>query len=260
MGSKKTLLRWGSYFVLAWAGALFFAPTPAWSQEVQGVVIDRQTGERVRGASVMLLDTTFFAVAGTSTNNNGAFSLESPRPGSFFVLTESLGYRPTMDGILDMDEGGFVSVEIYLDPKPIELDSLKIAVERVTTYQVLETAGFHERVQTGFGHFITPEEIRRRNPRYMYDLLRNTPGVRVVGAGMDNTQIEFTNVVNAGSATCSPSVYVDGMLANTEFGGLESVVSVDQIAGVEVYTRASSVPIQWGGLGSACGVLLIWTR
>jgi hypothetical protein len=44
------------------------------------------------------------------------------------------------------------------------------------------------------------------------------------------------------------------------FGGLEAVVDIDQIAAVEIYTRASSVPLQWGGTNAGCGVLLFWTR
>jgi hypothetical protein len=238
---------------------LLFSPSPAESQQVQGLVFDTQTGERVMGASVLLLDTTFTVVTGTSTNTTGVFLLESPRPGSFFVLTESLGYAPTMDGILDLGEGGSVTVEIYLDPKPIQLDSMKVAVERAETYLIMETAGFNERRQTGFGHFITPEEIQRRDPRYFFELFRNSPGVRVTGSSLSGTTIEFT-VGSVRGPTCVPNVYVDGIMVTMDFGGLEAAVGIDQIAAVEIYTRASSVPLQWGGINAGCGTLLIWTR
>jgi hypothetical protein len=246
-----------SAFILLITGFLF-SPDPVEAQQVQGMVIDRLTGERVVGASVMLLDTTYAAKAGTSANQNGLFLVQAPDPGSYFVLTEALGYRPTLDGILDMGEGGSVTVEIYLDPKPIELDSIKVAVERVETYRILEMAGFNERVSSGFGHFITPEEIRRRNPRYHFELFRNTPGVRVTGAGLMGTMIEFT-VGSVRGPTCTPRVFVDGILVIAD-QGLEAVVEVDQIAGVEIYSRPSQVPLQWGGSDSTCGALLFWTR
>ncbi len=238
--------------------ALLFGPSLVRAQQVQGVVIDRLTRERVVGASVVLLDTTFSAVSATAANQTGAFRIQAAEPGSFFVLTEALGYRPTLDGILDMQEGGSVTVEIYLDPKPIELDSLKVAVERAETYQILDMAGFNERVDDGFGHFITPEELRRRNPRYFFEVFRNIPGVRVLGASLDGTMVEFTLASTRGP-TCSPRVFVDGIQSNVSMG-LESVVDVDQVAGVEVYSRPSQVPLQWGGSDSTCGVLLIWTR
>ena len=42
-------------------------------------------------------------------------------------------------------------------------------------------------------------------------------------------------------------------------GGLEGAVDISAIAAVEVYTRASTVPLQWGGTNAGCGVVLIWT-
>jgi hypothetical protein len=208
----------------------------------------------------MLLDTTFAVRATEVTNQNGLFRLQAPEPGSYYVLTEALGYQPIIDGILDLDEGGSISVELWVRPKPIVLDSMLVAVERVMIFQQLETVGFNERQATGFGHFITPEEIQRRNPTYMADLFRNTPGISLVGGGsFTGTDVLFRNASVRGG-DCSPQVYVDGVLANTSFGGLESVVDINQIAAVEVYTRASNVPSQWGGTNAGCGVLLIWTR
>ena len=258
MIKSRTIPGTRSLALLLLIPGLLFSPNPADAQQVQGTVIDRTTRERAVGASVMLLDTTFAVVVGTTANQTGAFRLQAPGPGSFFVLTEALGYRPTLDGILDLEAGGQVTVEIYLDPKPIELDSLKVAVERVETFKVLEMAGFNDREDDGFGHFITPEEIRTRNPRYFFEMFRNIPGLRVTGASMDGTIIEFT-LASARGPTCTPRVFVDGVQANVEYG-LESAVDVDQVAGVEVYSRPSQVPLQWGGSDSTCGVLLIWTR
>ena len=63
-----------------------------------------------------------------------------------------------------------------------------------------------------------------------------------------------------GGSTCSPNIYVNGMRVDTGLGGIQSVVDVDQIAAVEAYTRASSTPLQYGGTGASCGVVLIWTK
>jgi hypothetical protein len=258
MITSRTLFKPGPLASVLLTLGVLFSPAAAEAQQIQGAVIDRQTRERVVGANVMLLDTTFSAVTGTTTNQSGVFRLVAPRPGSFFVLTEALAYRPTLDGIIDMEEGGSMTVEIYLDPKPIELDSLKIAVERVETYQILEAAGFNERVDRGFGYFITPERLRERNPRYFFEVFRNIPGVRVIGAALTGTTVEFS-VASSRGPTCIPRTFVDGVQVNVEMG-LESALEVDQVAGIEVYSRPSQVPVQWGGSDSTCGVLLIWTR
>jgi hypothetical protein len=236
---------------------------PAEAQVIRGRVLESQTSVQIQAAAVMLLDTSFTAVAGTASNATGAFTLQAPGPGLYYVLTESLGYSPSIDGLLELGEGASMTVEIYLKPKPIVLDSIKVAVERAQVFQHLEMAGFNERMVTGFGHFITPEELRVRNPRYFSDLFRSVPGVDLVGGGsLSGTGILFSNASTRG-ATCAPQVYVDGILVNAdpEFGGgLEGVVDISQIAAVEVYTRASNVPLQWGGTNAGCGVVLIWTR
>lgn len=240
--------------------ALACNPQSVESQVVQGRLMEVETGIGVTSGWVMLLDTAFAVAASAITNQTGMFRVEAPEAGSYYVLTEALGYAPLIDGILDLGEGGSISVELHVQPKPIVLDSMLVAVERALIFQHLEKSGFNERQATGFGHFITPEEIQRRQPAYFSDLFRTTPGISLVGGGsMGGTQILFRNASIRGG-TCSPPVYVDGILVNTEFGGLESVVDLRQVAAIEVYTRASNVPSQWGGTNAGCGILLIWTR
>jgi hypothetical protein len=235
-------------------------PNLAEAQEVRGRLVEAVTGQPVTSGWVMLLDADFAISATAVTNQTGAFLLEAPEPGSYYVLTEALGYEPAIDGILDLGEGGSITIEFYVKPKPLVLDSLLVAVERAVIFQHLEKSGFNERLTSGFGQFITPEEIQRRNPTYFSDLFRNTPGLSLQGgSSLDGTQIQMLNASIRGS-TCSPPVYVDGVLVNTDYGGLESVVDIHQIAAVEVYTRASNVPSQWGGTNAGCGVVLIWTR
>jgi hypothetical protein len=261
MSALKAILGRASLLLALLGLGVLTNPHPAESQVIRGRVLESLSAKPVASAGVMLLDTTFTAVAGSATNADGAFTLEAPGPGAYYVLTESLGYSSSIDGILELAEGGSVTVEIYLKPKPIVLDSIKVAVARAQIFQHLDGAGFNGRVASGFGHFITPEEIERRNPRYMADLFRNAPGVQIVGGGLTGTGILFRNATPRGP-TCPPQVYVDGILVNadTAWGGLEGVVDISQIAAVELYTRASNVPSQWGGTNAGCGVALIWTR
>ncbi|MFC1791285.1 carboxypeptidase regulatory-like domain-containing protein [Gemmatimonadota bacterium] len=260
MIALKAISGRGSLLTVLAALGLLFGAGPAQSQVVQGRVVEAIGQQPVSGASVMLLDTAFAVMAGATSNSTGVFQVDAPRPGAYYILTEALGYEPSMNGILELGEGGMISVELYLKPKPIVLDSMKIAVERKMVFEHLERWGYYERQTTGFGHFITPEEIRQRNPRYYSDLFRNAPGVRVEGASNAST-LSIANASIRG-ATCAPNVYVDGILiyVSEDFGGLQGAVDITQISGVEVYTRASNVPLEWGGTGSACGVVLIWTR
>jgi hypothetical protein len=241
-------------------GAFSVHPESGQSQVVTGRLLERGTGTPVTSGMVMLLDTAFTVQTSAISNQTGAFRLEAPSPGSYYVLTEALGYQPIIDGILDLGPGGSINIELIVSPRPLELDSMIVAVERVMIFQHLERNGFNERRGSGFGQFITPEEIQARNPAYFGELFRNTPGISITGGGsLSGTQIQFRNASIRGGV-CSPPVYVDGAQVNTDFGGLEEVVDIRQIAAVEVYTRASDVPLEWGGTLAGCGIVLIWTR
>jgi hypothetical protein len=259
--------------LLAAAGALLgltipMLPNPVAAQTVQGTVIETGTRQPIPWASLTLLDTTFTAVGGTTANSDGRFSLEAPGPGDYYVLAEALGYQPGLDGILELGSGGSISVEFYLHPKPLVLDSLVVAMTRTRVYRELQKTGYYERLEAGFGSFITPEEIERRNPRQMADLFRNVPGIRIRREGMDGTRIYLVRPNMVRGNTCSPRVYVDGMPRRNDPTTeemspgvrMEDIVDISQIAAVEVHTRATSIPLAVGGTQEGCGVIMIWTK
>jgi hypothetical protein len=137
-----------------------------------------------------------------------------------------------------------VNADIYLDPAPVELDSILVEAEGERAIPRLATEGFYHRQNLGFGDFITPGEIERRQPLFFSDLFREIPGLKVD---------------NDGGITlprCTPRIWIDGIRAR---GPLSELLLVTDIQAVEVYRRASSIPLQYGGTGGQCAVL-IWTK
>ncbi len=149
---------------VALAGIVILQPQSGESQVVTGRLLEKGSGTPVTSGLVMLLDTTFAIQASAVTNETGLFRLDAPSPGAYYVLTEALGFEPIIDGILDLGEGGSVTIELHISPRPVQLDSMIVAVERAMIFQNLERSGYNERQATGFGFFITPEDIQRRNP------------------------------------------------------------------------------------------------
>jgi hypothetical protein len=192
------------------------------------------------------VDTAFAVVAKTMTNQTGAFQIECPAPGDFYVIVEALGYHSAIDGILEMGENGSINVEFYIRPKPLEMDSLVVAVQRVRAHRVLTSSGYYERERKGFGYFVSPEKLELENPRYLQDLFNGIPGVHLDWGGGLGSEIVIMKP-GPGGAYCSPATYVNGMRVDTGLGGLESVVDIDQIAAVEAYTRSSAIPLQYSG-------------
>jgi hypothetical protein len=54
-------------------------------------------------------------------------------------------------------------------------------------------------------------------------------------------------------------VYLDGILVNKDDRDLEKM-RTDQFGGIEAYMGAATIPTLYNKTGSACGVLLFWTR
>jgi hypothetical protein len=253
-------------------------------QEVRGRLLESETRQPIAWASLTLLDTTLSAVTHTLSSVTGAFVLEAPEAGSFYVLAEALGYEPKADGILEVGEGGSVSIDFYLKPKPLEMDSLIVALKRVRAYRYLSEVGYYEREKMGFGTFISPDQIKRRKPFTTFDLLRDVPDLYIDQGGRGGTRVYLMR----GGSRCNPVVLLDGARAfndtHTERGGplsdivpagtpsaikperndegivLESIVDIEDISAIEVHTRATSMPLQYGGTQETCGLLMIWTH
>lgn len=233
---------------------LAFAVAPARAQIVKGVLRDSGTKQPILLGTVALLDTTLVVVDQVFTNEAGAFVLNAPRPGAYYVLADRLGYKRSVDGILELGAGGSIDVDFFLRPEPLVLDSIVVAARRERDARHLNNVGFYDRREQGFGHFITPEQIEKRAAFEPADLLRTIPGVKTQ-KGLLGTQVLFSR----GPRDCVPAMYLDAARL-PDSTTLEQVVAVEDIAAVELYTRATTTPLEWGGTGAGCGVMVIWTR
>lgn len=264
---------WSAQVIAALAPALFGALVillsahPLGAQTVSGRLLEQGTRRPIASGLVVLLDSASAPVDQAVTNSEGRFLLRSRNPGSFYIRAEGLGYQTRLDGILELGEGGQISIEFYLRPSPIVLDSLLTAVERdrisIAERRYLQRQGFYDRMALGFGDFITPGELETRLPNDPRSLFQGQSAIRVE---MDPYMGQQAVRLKQPGGFCSPALFVDG--AKITFAGrrgavvLEDVVRVEDISAVEIYRRLSSVPLQYNiaGPDTNCGVLLVWTK
>ncbi|MGH7501791.1 MAG: TonB-dependent receptor plug domain-containing protein [Longimicrobiales bacterium] len=149
----------------------------------------------------------------------------------------------------------------------VPLNALTISVEGGVP--ALDRVGFYERRRMGHGRFIERDDVVRRNPRRLSDLLQGMPGVRIVTDGwFSDVRLRASGLTgfNATPAMmCFPPVFLDGIVVshgNAEPGDRYNVDSIlpQDIEAIEVYTGPAQVPAKYGGANSACGIMLIWTR
>lgn len=225
------------------------AVLPLGAQALLGHVVDDGTGAGVSWAEVTLLDEADDTVAMSLADSAGWFVLRWRGGGALRIRVSRLGYRAVIAGPVRVGPFQSVAVEIRLAVAAIALEPVKVIA--TPRDRALERTGFYQRRRFNTGRFITPLDVEARQPLFVEDLFRGIPGVSV----MPSPTFGGAHIRMRGGR-CAPAVYVQGVQELDR--GVLPVLDPHAIRGVEVYRGSSEVPAQWGGVGGACGVVLIW--
>lgn len=223
-------------------------------QRVSGAGTVRGRTVRAEGTPVPNVRVRFSGGGAEAVSNNeGYFALEGLPRGSHTLDLRALGFLPlirTVDVLGDDPPRDYI-----MQTRAEYLDTVRVLAADVTRPDGL--AGFDARRVRGFGHFITPDDITKRDPRAFTDLLRNLTGVTLL------PERNGARVVMPGMGTlayCAPAIFLNGIRASELDGtGLDALVNVQDLVAVEVYTRTGSMPPQFTTL-NGCGSLVIWTK
>ncbi len=247
------------------------------AQVLAGTVLDSVSGRPIAGARVLLLDSAGTAITALVTRPDGQFTFNIPHLGEYRLLIGRIGYPISISKPFLFSSAFTASVSLSLPSNPITLDTVTVVakeIERRLPY--LADAGFYKRRQEGFGHFLTRDEIDKRDPLILTDLLHGMSGVRVTCGGQQGDRgprgpgPHCTVTMRAANTMffrgkCSPSVVLDGVLlqpGGTGGGGLslDDVVNPFNIEALEVYPGPEGVPVQYSGYLSPCGAIVVWSR
>lgn len=221
---------------------------PQATVRVFGSVIDHSTRQPVPLAEILLRRVDGEDVTRRAVDEEGRFGFPLMAAGSYAIEVQALGYHAIHE-TFPIRRVAEVRITVELVPAALELDPIVVVTERRGR---LDLAGFNDRRRTGFGRYITREDIEERNPLYVSDLLRTIPGVRVVPVSGG-----FGNSVRLRRG-CRPAVFVDGLrLAAVDDFGIDDLLATQDIEGIEVY-HGIQAPAQYSG--GSCGSIVLWTR
>ncbi|MYA34050.1 MAG: TonB-dependent receptor [Gemmatimonadales bacterium] len=193
------------------------------------------------------------------TNRQGGFILRDVPVGVHELSVRHLGYAP-LRHMVSVSRGATTEIQIGLVPAPLEMEPLVATAVRLRR---LEIKGFYERKRwgelLGLGAFFTLADIERRKPRIISDMIMQEASIRrACGMGSRSCRLYTTRMSTGFGSRCLMQVYLDGILISEE-GEADMWPTVD-IAGVEVYKGAASLPAEFTGPNSRCGVVAIWTK
>ncbi|MGI8617912.1 MAG: carboxypeptidase regulatory-like domain-containing protein [Gemmatimonadaceae bacterium] len=188
----------------------------------------------------------------TRANDRGEWTLVDVPFGTRMLEVRAVGYYPDRAAVHVVQ--GATPVRTALPTMAAMLATVRIQASRLNSRNV---GGFAERRHMGIGKYLTRDDIARRQPIVLSDLLRMVPGVRVEPASMGGTLVTMRGMF---AGRCAPAVYLDGHHMRG-FGAddIDDLASPDEVAGIEIYTPGT-VPPQFEPGMSGCGSIVIWTQ
>ena len=221
-----------------------------------GVVMGRVLtleGKPVSGARVEI------PVSGVSgvTREDGGFRLSGVLSGTQVLVVRSLSYAMASEPI-NVTSRSPLELVVTVGAKANVLDPVLVTARR--DYE-LEKSGFNARKRGASGHFFSREDIDRRKPNYISDMLKNLPGFTVTnqrGGTVVSGRSRPTSIMS-GNPACN-RVFIDGFeWKNLQPGDLDMFVNPDDVIGLEVY-QPGDEPAQFRTFDRGCVTLVVWTQ
>lgn len=196
------------------------------------------------------------------TNSAGRFRfLDVPR-GQYLLIVRRIGFRP-VSSIIQVEARDTLRLSFTMETTVQTLETVTVVEER----RSLRMIEFDQRRKQGFGFFITGALIEQRNLPVAADYLRFAPGVSLAPSGQASGNPELVaiskreggSIFGDGAGACAMQVVIDGVPAPPRFP-LELLPMPREIAGIEIYNGAATVPPQFSGVDRRCGMILVWTK
>ncbi|MEX2531936.1 MAG: carboxypeptidase regulatory-like domain-containing protein, partial [Gemmatimonadota bacterium] len=232
-------------------------------QLIVGRLIDDESGEPLQMGTMRLVSHLGSPVATIFSDDDGRFRLVSPRPGTYRVTAERMGYEPAESAELHLMPGDSIGVEFRLSARAILVEPLTVTAsarpwgDRADLRSMSEFFDRWSRfADGGFGEFLTRDEIAEWEGR------APTPGHMLLNTGMSTmrvlpdgrVQLRGTDV---GGQYCSPTYAVNGVTLPE--GQPVPSFDVSDLEAVEVYTRPN-IPVELTRGEFPCGIVAYWTR
>jgi hypothetical protein len=215
---------------------------------INGMVTD-SIGRPLAGTEVRLVvkDTV---VSVTRTDEDGRFAVAGNIQGRSLLQLRRLGFQ-------------LREVELFFprdSTRPL-LIQLEVAAQELGATQVLDSSGAHgwlrefleRRQSNSHGHYFTRDDILKRRPQFLSEMLRTVPGVSIGQLRTGGFRLRMRGCRYA------PMIWIDGTRAPGS--ELDEVARADDVGALEVYPTPAGVPAQYLDRSNVgCGTILVWTR
>lgn len=221
---------------------------------VDGIVADSAL-RPLGSATVWMLGTSLEV----TTRENGRFRMNGVPSGEYVIVVRRIGYAP-FSTVIQVPAADTARPSFVLETADVSLDTIRVTAAAPNFSPMLR--GFEDRRLHSQGQFMTADEIRKLNFVGLSDLLYTFKSVKMGGGGVPLNARSFFD--------CPYQWFVDGVIIPTPRNVDTELPPPSLIHGIEVYSTAGTIPVEYatfgdgqGNLrrgGSFCGVILVWTK
>jgi len=227
------------FFIFAF---IFYHSTFAQTQlpsEIQGQVLDAETGEALPGANVQVLGT----LLGASANREGKFAIKKLAPGFYTLRATFIGYQLGRATVY-LTEGAVARVAFKLQPTLLELSQVIVTASRQA--EEIQTA-------TVSVSALSSESALRRNNLRLDAALESIPGVSLMG---ENVNVRNSTGYTRGLGS-RVLILLDGIPAlPSDFGNMNwDILPVTDFERIEVIKGPASALYGSFALGGVINVI-----
>ena len=215
---------------------------------VTGTVISAQDSQPLLGVQVIIKGTHHWGL----TNQRGRFRLAGLPPGDVTIEFRPANRAP-LTYPLTLQPGKTTNLAVTVDTRTVALP--EVVVEGADRPAAKMDEFFRHKNSGRGGYFITRNDIERKQPRVMSDMLRSVPGLRV-DCSFGTCQVQTFEEARRIAGGCPIQYFLDG----TPFSGDIDELTPDQVEGIEVYRGSSTIPPDYNTGTAMCGVIAVWSR
>ena len=251
--------------LLAAAALLAGAPPASAQTLVRGILLDAANGQPIVSGTVTISANRGRWQRSIASDSLGRWEFEDVSAGPYRLRARRVGYREAT-GQLGLSADSLVEVEMRLAAASVVMEPVTV-VTRSTRDVSPVLRGFYDRMQRGFGRYITREEIEARHAVYVADVLRHIPNLRGTAGRMGGSNGGFTH--GSSGDRCTMVFFLDGLQLNQpaiagrytqrDFS-IDDYVSAEEVEGIEIYRGESDTPAEFVTRWVQCGTVVIWTR
>ena len=199
------------------------------------------SGEPLAGVRIHVRD----ARGSVTSDSSGGYRLTGQPAGAHVLVARRLGYA-LHERVVELRDGGRTTADLRLE-RSVSLDSMRVTAlgGRFREFEFNRGANI-------FGRYLTRDQILRRRPADVADLIRRLgAGFSVVGQGRA-AQV-FTRGELRAATPCATNVVVDRVQRRRI-----NDVPPPRIVGLEAYLGPTSFSSDFD-FDAKCGLIVIWT-